>query len=169
MKKILLLFFTIFSFSFSIVDFEGINWGDSKKNLELIFPKLQKEPSLNENIEILYIKEPKDFVEKYQFFLKNNSLFKIRVVFDKESVGKREIQDIYNTLLKNIGSPVLKTPINKKVDNLTLRGNSLKFIPDSTTNVYFNGIDTVDSLEKMIDSNLYLEYVDSSVEYRGSF
>lgn len=68
MKKILLLFFTIFSFSFSIVDFEGINWGDSKKNLELIFPKLQKEPSLNENIEILYIKEPKDFVENINFF-----------------------------------------------------------------------------------------------------
>ncbi len=165
MKKILLLFFTIFSFSFSIVDFEGINWGDSKKNLELIFPKLEKEPSLNENIEILYIKEPKDFVEKYQFFLKNNSLFKIRVVFDKESVGKSQLQDIYSELLKNIGSPISKSPINEKVDDLTLRGNSLKFIPDLTTTLYFNGVDTIDKFDRMIDSNLYLEYIDSNIDF----
>lgn len=162
MKKIILFFFTIFTFSFAIVDFEGINWGDNKKNLELIFPKLQKETSLNENIQILSVNEPRDFVEKYQFFLKDNSLFKIRVVFDKESVGKTQLQDIYSRLLKDIGSPISKTPITKKVDNLTLRGNSLKFIPDLSTTIYFNGVDTVDEFDRMIDSNLYLEYIDST-------
>lgn len=165
MKKIILLFLIIFNFSFGIIDFQGINWGDSKKNLELIFPNLQKEPSLNETIEILSVSEPKDFIEKYQFFFNNNSLFKIRVVFDKESVGRSQLQDIYSRLLKDIGSPVSKTPISQKVDNLTLRGNSLKFIPDISTTIYFNGVDTIDKFNKMIDSNLYLEYIDSTKEH----
>lgn len=168
MKKLFALFLIISSYSFSIVDFQGINWGDNKKDLQIIFPKLSKEPSFNENIEILSVNNPKELVSKYQFFLKNDSLYKIRVNFDKESVGRNEIQDIYNTLLKNIGSPILKTPINKKIDDLTLRGNSLKFVPDISTNIYFNGIDTIDSFDKMIDSNLYLEYVDSTGEYNNS-
>ncbi|WP_294705525.1 hypothetical protein [uncultured Fusobacterium sp.] len=165
MKKIFLLFILIYNFSFSIVDFQGINWGDNEKNLQLIFPKVIKEPSLNENITILAVPSPKDFVSKYQFFLKDNALYKIRVNFDKESVGKRELQDIYEQLLKNIGSPISKVPINKKIETLTLKGNSLKFIPDISTTVYFNGVDTINEYEKMIDSNLYLEYVDSTIEY----
>lgn len=164
MKKIFLLFLIICDFSFGIVDFEGINWQDNKQNLELIFPNLQKEPALEKSIEILSVSSPRDYVAKYQFFLKNNSLFKIRVLFDKETVGKKQIQDIYSRLLNDIGSPISKVPINKKVDDLTLTGNSLKFIPDLSTTLYFNGVDTINEYGKMIDSNLYLEYIDSTIE-----
>lgn len=164
MKKIFLLFLIICNFSFGIVDFEGINWQDNKQNLELIFPNLQKEPTLEKSIEILSVSAPRDYVAKYQFFLKNNSLFKIRVLFDKETVGKKQIQDIYSRLLNDIGSPISKVPINKKVDDLTLTGNSLKFIPDLSTTLYFNGVDTINEYGKMIDSNLYLEYIDSTIE-----
>lgn len=164
MKKIFILFFTLCTLSFAIADFEGINWGDSKSDLNIIFNSLEKEPALEENVEIFSVNTPKDFVAKYQFFLKNNSLYKIRVVFDKENVGKSQIQDIYSRLLKDIGSPISKVPINKKIDDLTIQGNSLKFIPNLSTNLYLNGVDTIDEYGKMIDSNLYLEYVDSNID-----
>ena len=64
-------------------------------------------------------------VKKYEFYLQNNALNKIRVVFDKESIGKRELQQIYNQLTTTIGVPVLKLPIYKEIDNLTLKGNTL--------------------------------------------
>lgn len=164
MKKIIFLFAIIFTTSFSIVNFEGINWGDNKNDLSLIFANLIIEPSLNEDIEILSVSAPKEDVASYKFFLKDDSLYKIRVSFDKETVDKKQLQNIYTTLLKTIGSPTSKVPIEKKVDNLLLRGNSLKFIPDLSTNIYFNGVDTINEFGKMIDSNLYLEYVDSSTE-----
>ena len=164
MKKIILLFFTIFTFSFGIVNFEGINWGDSKENIQLIFSKTYSEPAFEKNIEIISINSPKELVSKYQFFLKNNSLYKIRVLFDKESVGKKEIQNIYSKLLKDIGSPISKAPIDKKISDLILKGNSLKFIPNLSTNIYFNGVDTINEYGKMIDSNLYLEYIDSNID-----
>ena len=165
MKKIILLFLTIYTFSFSIRDFNGINWGDSKENLSILFSNLKKEPSINENMSIFSVENPKENIKKYEFYLQDNALNKIRVVFDKESIGKRELQQIYNQLTTTIGVPVLKLPIYKEIDNLTLKGNTLKFVPDISTNIYFNGIDTIDSFDKMIDSNLYLEYVNSTIEY----
>ena len=90
MKKIILLFLTIYTFSFSIRDFNGINWGDSKENLSILFSNLKKEPSINENVNIFSVKNPKENIKKYEFYLQNNALNKIRVVFDKESIGKRE-------------------------------------------------------------------------------
>lgn len=164
MKNIILGFLLLYSCSFAIVDFEGIEWGDTKNDLTLIFPKLNNETSLNQNITILSAPEPKEGVKEYKFFFRDNSLYKIRVVFDKESTGRKEIQDIYQQLLKNVGSPVSKVPIDKKVDNLTLKGNSLKFIPDLSTNIYFNGVDTINEFGKMIDSNLYLEYINSNID-----
>ena len=94
MKKIILLFLTIYTFSFSIRDFNGINWGDSKENLSILFSNLKKEPSINENVNIFSVKNPKENIKKYEFYLQNNALNKIRVVFDKESIGKRELHQI---------------------------------------------------------------------------
>ena len=161
MKKIILLFLTIYTFSFSIRDFNGINWGDSKENLSILFSNLKKEPSINENVNIFSVKNPKENIKKYEFYLQNNALNKIRVVFDKESIGKRELQQIYNQLTTTIGVPVLKLPIYKEIDNLTLKGNTLKFVPDTQTLIYFTGIDTINELGKMTDSNLYLDYIPS--------
>lgn len=165
MKKYILLFLLLSSFSFSIVDFNGVNWGDNENNLNLIFPSLEKEASIDENISILSFKNPKEDIREYQFFLQDNSLNKIRVVFDKETIGKRELQSIYQQLLKKFGSPVLKLPIYKNIDNLKIQGNALKFIPNTSTIIYFTGIDTIDELDKMIDSNLYLDYIPSQNEY----
>lgn len=165
MKKIILFFLTIYTLSFSIRDFNGINWGDSKDNLAILFPNLKKEPSINENINVLSVENPKENIKKYEFYLQNNTLNKIRVVFDKESIGKRELQQIYSQLTTTIGSPVLRLPIYKKIDNLILRGNTLKFVPDSQTLIYFTGVDTVTELGKMIDSNLYIDYIPSQTEY----
>lgn len=165
MKKYIFLFLLLSSFSFSIVDFNGVNWGDDENNLNLIFPNLEKEPSIDENISILSFKNPKEDIREYQFFLQDNSLNKIRVVFDKETIGKRELQSIYQQLLKKFGSPVLKLPIYKNIDNLKIQGNALKFIPNTSTIIYFTGIDTIDDLNKMIDSNLYLDYIPSQNEY----
>ena len=165
MKKIILLFLTIYTFSFSIRDFNGINWGDSKENLSILFSNLKKEPSINENVNIFSVKNPKENIKKYEFYLQNNALNKIRVVFNKESIGKRELQQISNQLTTTIGVPVLKLPIYKEIDNLTLKGNTLKFVPDTQTLIYFTGIDTINELGKMTDSNLYLDYIPSQNEY----
>ena len=51
-----------------------------------------------------------------------------------------------------------------KINGLTLRGNSLKFVPNISTSVYYKGIDTIDEVGKMIDSNLIIEYVDATKE-----
>ena len=114
---------------------------------------------------IFSVKNPKENIKKYEFYLQNNALNKIRVVFDKESIGKRELQQIYNQLTTTIGVPVLKFPIYKEIDNLTLKGNTLKFVPDTQTLIYFTGIDTINELGKMTDSNLYLDYIPSQNEY----
>lgn len=165
MKKLILLFFTVYALTFSIKDFNGINWGDSKENLTILFSNLKKEPSINGNINIFSVESPKENIKKYEFYLENNSLNKIRVVFDNETIGKKELQQIYQQLIDDIGAPTLKLPIYKEVDDLILKGNTLKFIPDTQTLIYFTGIDTINNLGKMIDSNLYLDYIPSQVEY----
>ena len=57
-----------------------------------------------------------------------------------------------------------KIPIDQKFNGLNLKGNSLKFVPNISTSVYYKGVDTVDDLGKMIDSNLIIEYVDATKE-----
>ena len=165
MKKAFLLFLIIYISSFSIKDFNGINWGDTGNDLSIIFPKIEKEPTLDENTTILSVEDPKENIEKYQFYLVNDSLTKIRVVFDKEKIGTRQLQNLYQRLLKDIGSPVLKFPISKDVDNFHLKGNTIKFIPDSETIIYFTGLDSIDELGKMFDSNLYLDYIPAQSNY----
>lgn len=165
MKKIFLFFLVVYISTFSIKDFNGINWGDSSSDLNLIFPKMTKEPTLDENTVILSVREPREDVKEYQFYLTNDSLNKIRVVFDKDRIGSSELQDIYQKLIKEVGSPVLKLPISKDIDNLHLKGNSLKFVPDTETVIYFTGIDSIDEFGKMFDSNLYLDYIPSQSKY----
>ncbi len=164
-KKIILLFFIAYTLTFSIKDFNGINWGDSKENLSIIFSNLKKESSLNENIDIFSIENPKENVKKYEFYLQNDSLNKIRIVFDKKTIGKKELQQIYQQLISDTGAPTLKLPIYKEIDNLILKGNTLKFIPDTQTLIYFTGIDTINEFGKMVDSNLYLDYIPSQSQY----
>ena len=165
MKKYLLLPLFLSSLSFAITDFNGINWSDNKNNLNLIFKNLEEEISIDKNISILSVQNPKENIEKYQFFLKDNSLNKIRVIFDKKTIKKKELQDIYLQLTTKIGTPVLKLPILKNIGDLKVQGNALKFIPDTNTVIYFTGVDTIDKLDKMIDSNLYLDYIPSQTEY----
>lgn len=165
MKKIILLFLFIYTLTFSIKDFTGINWGDNKNDLSILFSNLIKEPTTDENITIFSVESPKENIKKYQFYLINNSLNKIRIVFDKETIGTSQLQQIYQQLLNDIGSPVLKLPITKKIGDFSLRGNTLKFIPDSETVIYFTGLDSIDEFGKMFDSNLYLDYIPAQNEY----
>ena len=58
-----------------------------------------------------------------------------------------------------MGKPISKNPIDQKFNGLNLKGNSLKFVPNISTSVYYKGVDTV-----MIDSNLIIEYVDATKE-----
>lgn len=166
MKKIfLLILMTILSFStFAIVDFNGLNWGDSKNAILPLFKDVKEEPSLKPNTEVLVARGNNENISNYKFYFKNNQLYKIRVCFNKETVGTNEIKGIFKKMTKNFGTPVSKAPINKKVSSYTLRGNYLKFIPDLSTDVYYIGVDTVNDLGKMTDSNLYLDYVASNQE-----
>ena len=165
MKKIILLFLSIYTLTFSIKDFNGINWGDTQNDLSILFSNLIKEPTVDENITIFSVENPKEDIKKYQFYLTNDSLNKIRIVFDKETIGSTQLQQIYQQLLSDIGSPVLKLPISRKIGDFSLRGNTLKFIPDSETVIYFTGLDSIDEFGKMFDSNLYLDYIPSQIEY----
>ena len=69
MKKAFLLFLIIYISSLSIKDFNGINWGDTGNDLSIIFPKIEKEPTVDENTTILSVEDPKENIEKYQFYL----------------------------------------------------------------------------------------------------
>ena len=55
MKKAFLLFLIIYISSLSIKDFNGINWGDTGNDLSIIFPKIEKEPTVDENTTILSV------------------------------------------------------------------------------------------------------------------
>lgn len=164
MKKIIFLFLCLYSLAFGIVDFNEVNWGDSKSSLDLIFPKLKEEPSLYPDMKIYAFEKPNDNVSKYTFYFSNGRLFKIEVLFNKETVGRNEIKQIYGDLVQKMGKPISKNPIDQKFNGLTLRGNSLKFVPNISTSVYYKGIDTIDEVGKMIDSNLIIEYVDATKE-----
>ena len=164
MKKIIFLFLCLYNLTFGIVDFNEVNWGDSKTNLDLIFPKLKEEPSLYADMKIYSFEKPNDLVSKYTFYFTNEKLFKIEVLFDKETVGRNEIKEIYDNLVKKMGKPISKNPIDQNFNGINLRGNSLKFVPNISTSVYYKGIDTVNDLGKMIVSNLVIEYVDATKE-----
>ena len=142
MKKIIFLFLCLYSLAFGIVDFNEVNWGDSKSNLDLIFPKLKEEPSLYPDMKIYTFEKPNDNVSKYTFYFTNGRLFKIEVLFNKETVGRNEIKQIYDDLVQKMGKP----------------------ISNISTSVYYKGVDTIDELGKMIDSNLIIEYVDATKE-----
>lgn len=162
MKKFLLLFFTlILSISaFAIVDFSGINWKNSKGAIAPLFANLKEEPSIDPNIKIFSATAPDKNISNYKFYFNNDELYMIRVIFNKETVRREQMKKIYSKLTSTLGKPLPTKIIDKKIGNYKLRGNYIKFIPDATTGVYYIGVDTIDSKGNMIDSNLYLDYVD---------
>ena len=163
MKKIILLFFTlILSFSsFAIVDFNGVNWNKPKASIVPLFPDLQEEPSIDPNIKIFSATASDKNISNYKFYFNNDKLYMIRVIFNKGKVKREQMKEIYSKLTSTLGKPLPTKIINKKIGNYTLRGNYIKFIPDGTTAVYYIGVDTIDNTGNMIDSNLYLDYVNS--------
>lgn len=163
MKKILFLFLIVICSlpAFSIIDFEGINWKDSKSSIIPLFKNVQEEPSFSSGKEVLIASGDNENIQNYKFYFNDNQLYKIRVCFNKEKVKSNEIKGIYKKITKDFGPSLAKNTINKKIDSYTLRGNYLKFIPNLDTDIYYIGVDTLDENGNMIDSNLYLDYVDS--------
>lgn len=163
-KKILCLLLICISSlpAFSIINFEGLNWKDNKNSIIPLFKNVQEEPSFLSEDEILVANGDNENIQSYKFYFNNNQLYKIRVCFNKEKVKSNEIKGIYKKITKDFGPSLAKNTINKKVDSYTLRGNYLKFIPSLDTDIYYIGVDTIDENGNMIDSNLYLDYVDSS-------
>lgn len=163
MKKLILVFMLIISsLAFGIVDFPDINWKDSKSKLELVFPTLEKEISIDPNVQIYSFPKPNNGISKYSFHFINDQLFKIEVLFNKEVVGRNEVKQIYLDTVKKMGKNISTNPINEKYGDLTLTGNSMKFVPDIYTFVFLKGVDTLDKDKNMIDSQLILEYIDST-------
>ena len=162
MKKLIFLFLCLYNLSFGIVDFADINWGDSKAKLDLVFPKLQEETAIYPGEKIYSFPNPNNGISKYSFHLLEDRLFKVRIVFNKEAVGKSEVKQIYADTVAKMGKNISTTPINEEYGDLKLTGNSMKFIPDIYTFVYLKGVDTIDKDGMMIDSELMLEYVDSA-------
>lgn len=113
MKKIIFLFLCLYSLAFGIVDFNEVNWGDSKSSLDLIFPKLKEEPSLYPDMKIYAFEKPNANVSKYTFYLTNGRLFKIEVLFNKETVGRNEIKQIYDDLVQKMGNLFQKIQLTK--------------------------------------------------------
>lgn len=162
MKKLVFLFLCLYNLAFGIVDFPDINWGDNKSKLEFIFPKLEKEVSIDPAVEVFSFPKPNDGISKYSFYFINDQLFKVEVLFNKDIVGRDEVKQIYLDTVKKMGKNVDTKPINEKYGDITLSGNSMKFVPDIYTFVFLKGVDTLDKNKNMIDSQLILEYVNSA-------
>ncbi len=163
MKKLLFLFLSMYTFTFAITDFPSINWKDKEFDILMSFPGIEEDLSYLQNTKILSQENPKDRISSYKFYLKNGSLYKVEVVFDSSRVEKNDIKNIYETLEKNMGTPVSKNPININLGDMNLRGNSITFFPDSETTVFFKGVDTIDKDNNMINSQLTLEYRDNEM------
>lgn len=167
MKKLILfiLALTISISALAIPDFEGIDWGNTKEEVTKVLKNSKKYPSINPDTEVLILNISNQGVKNYKLFFKKNHLFKIRVSFDKEKIGKDEMKIIYKKLVLNLGNPVKTMPINEKITSSTIKGNYIQFSPDSKTNVYYVGVDTINKTGDMTDSNLYLEYLPASKDY----
>ena len=162
MKKLIFLFLCLYNLAFGIIDFPDINWGDNKSRLELIFPKLEKEISIDPSVEVFSFPKPNEGISKYSFYFVNDQLFKVEILFNKDVVGRDEVKQIYLDTVKKMGKNVDTKPINEKYGDITLTGNSMKFVPDIYTFVFLKGVDTLDKDKNMIDSQLILEYVNST-------
>lgn len=163
MKKLLSLFLCVYTLTFSITDFPSLSWKDKEFDILMSFPDIEEDLSYLQDTKILSKEAPKENVSYYKFYLKNESLYKIEVIFDSSSVKKNDIQNIYQTLEKTMGSPISKDPVNINLGDMILRGNSITFSPDDKTTVFFKGVDTVDKNNAMIDSQLILEYRDNDM------
>ena len=100
MKKLIFLFLCLYNLAFGIVDFPDINWGDNKSRLELIFPKLEKEISIDPSVEVFSFPKPNEGISKYSFYFVNDQLFKVEILFNKDVVGRDEVKQIYLDTVK---------------------------------------------------------------------
>ena len=153
----------MYTLSFSIVDFENLRWNDKVFDIMLAFPGVEEEESYQPGIKTYTLSPPEEFVETYKFYLIDESLYKIEVVFDSEKVGRAEVKEIYGSIVKKMGKPISQDPINKDLINTKQAGSSRTSGPDNETMAFFKGIDTIDSEGKMIDSKLILEYRDRAM------
>lgn len=159
MKKVIVLFLCIYTFSFSIVDFPNLRWNDKIFSVMLAFPGVEKEESFQNGIEIYRLDDPENMVASYKFYLIDGSLYKIQVNFDSEQVDTTsKIRDIYNNITDKFGKPIDKNPVSETLVTTKITGNSQTFRAEQDTLVYFKGLDTFDSEGNMIDSQLILEY-----------
>ncbi|WP_319371480.1 hypothetical protein [uncultured Ilyobacter sp.] len=163
MKKLLFLFMSIYTFTFSITDFPSLSWKDKEFDLFMSFPGIEEDLSYLQDTKILSKEKPKEKVRSYKFHLKNGFLYKIEVIFDSLSVEKNDIKNIYKTLERTMGHPTSKDPININLGDITLHGNSITFLPDDETTVSLKGVDTLDKNNTMTDSQLILEYWDNDM------
>lgn len=163
MKKIITLILTfILSISaLAIVDFQGVNWRDEKSAIEPMFKNLKEEPSFKASTQIFSVPAIDPHIKDYKFYFKDKQLYMIRITFNNQVVGREQIKTVYKKLTRTLGNPIARKQIDKKVDSLKLQGNYIKFAPDIDTAVYYIGLDTIDTDNNMIDSNLYLDYTDS--------
>ena len=163
MKKFLLLILTlVISISaFAIVDFKGVEWGNSKNAVAPMFNNIKPEPSADKNIQIYSASAKDENVKNYKLYFKNDHLYMIRVVFDNETVGRDELKQIYDKLNSTLGASISNRRFEEKNKDYKLTGNYIKFIPDAATTVYYIGIDTIDKDGTMVESNLYLDYTDT--------
>ena len=159
MKKIIVLFLCMYTFSFSVVDFETLRWSDKIFDIMLAYPGVHEEDSFQNGIEVYVLDNPEINVDSYKFYLVDGSLYKIDIIFDPEQVDTTvKIRDIYNNITSKFGDPIAKQPISQDLITTKLSGNSQTFKPDNETIIFFKGVDTLTKEGDMISSTLLLEY-----------
>ncbi|WP_321329579.1 hypothetical protein [uncultured Ilyobacter sp.] len=163
MKKLLFLFLTVYTFTFAITDFPSLKWKDGEFDILMSFPGIEEDLNYLQDTKILSKENPKEKISSYKFHMKNESLYKIEVIFDSSKIKKSDIKEIYETLEKTMGQPVSRNPIDINLGDMKLKGNSITFFPDNETTVFLKGIDTLDKDDTMTNSQLILEYRDNEM------
>jgi len=156
MKKILLLFFIITTFTFSIPDFEKLGWGFTKEAISGFYPNLEEVFTTGEGVK-KFEYYPKDGnFKKISFYLFDNSLYKIVSEFDQSKVTPNDVSTIFNDYVSKWGTAKAYI-IDETYTDYSIKGNEHTWIR-GTTYISFIGEDRFDKNMHMIDSKLKIEY-----------
>jgi len=156
MKKLLTLFFLIFSITFAIPDFEELKWGFTIDAIKGFHPNLEQKFSPGEGV-TKYEYYPKNSnIGKISFYLFENKLYKIISEFDPTKVKPKDVGNIADKYIKNWGNPTSDI-IEEEYSDFTIKGNKQTWI---TRNTYISliGQDYINKDNQIYDSKLLMEY-----------
>lgn len=135
-------------------DFGLLEWKSSEALVNIYYDNLQEDMvfSNNPNIRVLSDYDYGIDIERISFYLHNNRLYKIEIVYNPEFADLAFVEERVSSLKFQYGIYSTKH-IDEKIGFLNRRGRELKWARGSTL-ISLSGIDFFDEDGSLVDSQL---------------